>query len=243
MAKLPAPHARPLFLTLVALGAGLLGFLGGWTAQLTGVGQGRTEAVVRDYILQHPEILPQAMERLHQREQAKRLEPLREQVAQAFPGAVLGNPKGSRVLVEFSDYACGYCRQSVADVQALIAADPQLKVVIREFPILSQESVDAARMALAAAEQGKFAAFHDAMFAQGRPGPATIEAAGRKAGLDMARARSVASSPQVEAELASNVRLAEALGFSGTPSWVAGDQALSGALGRQALAEALARVK
>ena len=78
-------------------------------------------------------------------------------------------PQGTVTLVEFSDYACTYCRQSVADVDALIAANPDLKVVMREYPILSPESVDAARMALAAAQQGKYAAFHDAMFRLGPP--------------------------------------------------------------------------
>src|SRR5690606_9980843 len=135
------------------------------------------EQVVHDYILENPEIIPQAMENLQARESVRQLSGVRDEVHEPFPGAVLGNPDGSVTLVEFSDYACGYCRQSVDDVKALIADNPDLRVVMREMPILSPQSADAARMALAAAEQGKYAQFHDAMFAAGRPDETTIEAA------------------------------------------------------------------
>jgi protein-disulfide isomerase len=142
-------------------------------------------------------------------------------------------------LVEFTDFGCTYCRQSVADIEALIAANPDLRVVIRELPILSPQSADAAKMALAAAEQGKYAAFHRAMFAAGRPGPETIAAAAKAAGLDMDRARKTIADPRVEAELERNVDFARQLGFNGTPSWIAGEQLLSGAVGKDRLAEAI----
>src|SRR5690606_17245635 len=100
-----------------------------------------------------------------------------------------------------TDFACGYCRQSVAEVDALIAAHPDLRVVIREIPILSPESADAAKMALAAAQQGKYAAFREAMFAAGRPGAATIAGAARAAGLDMDRARKAIADPRIQAEI------------------------------------------
>lgn len=229
-----------LRLVLLPLGVLALGFVGGWAAQTSGLARGSTEQTVREYLLAHPEVLPEAMERLHAKEQAKRLAPLGKEVKTPFPGAVLGNPKGSVTLVEFSDFACGFCRQSVAEVNALIAENPDLKVVMREFPILSQESVDAARMGLAAAEQGKYEAFHQAMFEAGRPSPQTIAAAARKAGLDMARAEKVKASPAVDAELSRNMAIAEQLGLNGTPSWVVGDKAFSGAVGREELAKAIA---
>src|SRR3546814_2608700 len=82
-----------------------------------------------------------------------------------FPGAVLGNPDGKVTLVEFSDYACGYCRKSLPDVAELMKNNPDLRIVIRELPIISPHSPEAAKMALAAAEQGKFSQFHEAMYA------------------------------------------------------------------------------
>lgn len=233
-------NARSLLkLVVLPLGVLLLGFAGGWAAQVSGVARGATEETVREYILANPEILPQAMERLHAREQAQRLAPIRDQVKTPFPGAVLGNPNGSVTLVEFSDFACGFCRSSVEEVNALIAENPDLKVVIREFPILSQDSVAAARMALAAAEQGKYAAFHQALFDAGRPSSQTIADAANKAGLDMERADKVKASPAVDAELSRTMAMAEQLGFNGTPSWVVGDQVFAGALGREALTKAI----
>jgi predicted Zn-dependent protease len=105
-------------------------------------------------------------------------------------------------------------------------------VIVREFPILSPESVDAARMALAAAQQGKFARFHDAMYRLGPPSAATIEAAAREAGVDLAAARAAMDAGVFDPHLQANAMLAQQLGISGTPGWVVGDQALNGAVGR-----------
>ncbi|HEU4820008.1 MAG TPA: DsbA family protein, partial [Qipengyuania sp.] len=114
-----------------------------------------------------------------------------------------------------------------------------LRVVIREWPIF-EGSEDAARMALAAAHQGKYPAFYKAMFAAGPPSDATIAQAAKVAGLDLGRARTVAASDAVAAELAKNMQLARTLGFTGTPSWVAEGRVLQGAVGYDALKQALA---
>lgn len=228
---------------LIGIGAALLGLAGGFAASWTGLTRGPTETMIHDYLLENPEVIPEAMDRFQARQVAERLEPIRKQVETPFPGAVLGNPAGTRVLVEFTDFACTYCRQSLAEVDALIAADPQLKVVIREFPILSEQSAAAARMGLAAAAQGRYPAFHRAMYELGPPSPASIEAAANKAGLDIEQARAVAASDAVSNEIARNMAIAERLSFSGTPSWVVGGQAFSGAVPRDVLAQALADEK
>jgi protein-disulfide isomerase len=221
------------FLTLViGLAAG---FAGAAAWDLSGLGARST----RDYLLAHPEVLPEAMDVLQQREQLARIEPLRRELERPFPGAVLGNPDGAVTLVEFTDYACGFCRQSVPDVDALIAANPDLRVVIREYPILSPDSVDAARMALAAAQQGRYAQFHAAMFRLSPPSAATIEAAAEQAGVDLAEARAAIATGAFDAQLQSNHQLAEALGITGTPGWVIGDRSINGAAGREAIGEAI----
>ena len=225
----------------IVLGSALLGFAGGWAWQATGAGRGATETIVHDYILDHPEILPEAMQRLQQREMQARLAPLRGAIENPYPGAVLGNPNGTVVLVEFSDYACPYCRLSVPEVEALIAANKDLKVVVREEAVISPDSDDAARMALAAADQGRYAAFHKAMFAKDHVAPATIDAAATEAGLDLAKAKAAIASGKYEAEIQNNQRIAEAIGFTGTPSWVIGNEAHSGAQSRDVLAAAIAR--
>lgn len=224
--------SRPLFLTaLVALVAG---FGGAALWSLSGLG----DAQVRSYLIANPEILPEMAEAFQQREAAGRVAEAGDAVSQPFPGAVLGNPEGSVTLVEFSDYACTYCRASMPHVEALIAANPDLKVVIREWPIF-EGSEASARMALAAAEQGKFAAFHRAMFERGSPSAASVEAAATAAGLDMAAARVFAASREVDAEIARNQMLARQLGFGGTPSWVVGEQAIEGAVGPERLQDAI----
>jgi protein-disulfide isomerase len=219
-----------------------IGVLAGWfyESRRAGGSKAAMEQVVRETILANPEILPEAMERLRAKEMKKQLASAGDALERPFPGMVLGNPQGQVVMVEFSDYACGYCRRSVSDVEALVAENPDLKVVIREMPILSPASADAAKMAMAAAEQGKFPAFHKAMFAAGRIDAAAIAAAARMAGLDLARAQRLIATPAVQAELSSNVAMARELGFEGTPSWVIGDQAFSGAVGKDQLAKAIA---
>ncbi len=221
------------FATLViALAAG---FAGAALWDFTGLGGRAT----REYLLANPEVLPEAIDVLQRREQSALIEPLRGELETPFPGAVLGNPNGSVTLVEFSDYACTYCRQSVGDVAALIAANPDLRVIIREYPILRPESLDAARMALAAAQQGRYPQFHDAMFKLGPPTAETIEAAAKAAGVDLARARKSIDSGTLDPHLQANAALAAQLGISGTPGWVIGDQALNGAVGQETIGEAI----
>lgn len=223
---------RWLFTIVLALAGG---FAGAAAWDFTGLGGSAT----REYILANPEVLPEAMERLQARERLARLEPVRNELERPFPGAVLGNPRGKVTLVEFSDYACGYCRQSVADVQQLIAANPDLRVVIREYPILSPQSADAARMSLAAAQQGKYAAFHEAMFRLGPPSADTIAQAAKEAGLDMAAAQATIASGALDSFLQTNMELANRLGISGTPGWVVGDKIIDGAVGSTVLGEAI----
>ncbi|UOR16086.1 DsbA family protein [Qipengyuania aquimaris] len=202
------------------------GFAGAAIWSLSGVGNSMT----RDYLIENPEILPE-MARAYQAQEAEnRLASVGDEVRQPFPGAVLGNPNGSRTLVKFTDYACGYCRASVADVDRLIAEDPELRVVIREWPIF-QGSEAASRMALAAANQGKFDAFYHAMFASGPPTAESIAAAAQSAGMDMEAAQVFGSSDEATAELARNEAYARQLGFTGTPSWIAGNAAFEGAVG------------
>lgn len=228
-----------------ALPAALLGVAGGWwleartPAAIGGSDRAAIEGVVRDYILDHPEILPEAMDRLQARENQARLAPMRGALETPFPGAVLGNPAGKVTLVEFTDFACTYCRKSVEDVAALIRANPDLRVVVRELPIIAPESEPAARMGLAAAAQGKYAAFHQAMFAGPRPSAESIAAAARAAGVDPAAAQAFAGRDEVRKELERNLGFARQLGVNGTPAWVIGKDMIAGAVGQDRLQQAI----
>ena len=199
------------------------------------------EAIVRDYILSHPEIIPEAINGMQLRDVAKLLTSNRAEIETPFSGTVAGNSKGDVTLVEFFDYACPYCRAAHADITKLIAADPKLRVVYRDFPVLSEASGEAAMAALSAAKQGKYAAFHDRMFQM--PGKVDHErtiATVRAAGLSETRTASDLTSPALKAEIKKNLDLGRALGITGTPTFVVGDKILSGAVGYQVLADAVA---
>lgn len=214
----------------------LVGGFGGAAAwSYSGLGNPQT----REFLVTNPDILPEMADAYQAKMAQDRLAGASDAVRQPFPGAVLGNPQGKHTLVKFTDYGCGYCRLSVAEVDALVKDDPELRVVIREWPIFPG-SEEAARMGLAAAKQGKFAAFYHAMFENGPPGAEAVERAARAAGLDMAEARTFAASEAVSVELAKNQAMAGTLGFSGTPSWVAGGELLEGAVGHERLAQAVA---
>jgi protein-disulfide isomerase len=228
MSNEPPSSLRHTLLT--ALLALTFGFLGAAAWSYSGLADNRT----RSFLLGNPDLLPQMAAAYEEQEAAKRLATMGGEVYAEFPGVVLGNPKGSRVLVEFSDYQCTFCEASLADVNRLVAEDPNLKVVIREWPIF--EGSDAAsRMALAAGIQGKYRAFHDAMFKMD-----DVDAAARAAGLDMEKAARDAASEAVSNEIARNLEYARALGFTGTPAWIAGKTPMGGAVGYEKLKETLA---
>lgn len=195
---------------------------------------------VRDYLLAHPEVIPEAMERLRAREAAGRIASNRRALEAPFAGAWIGAEQPDVTLVQFFDYACGFCRASLPVIQRLVREDPKLRIVFRELPILSPGSEAGARASLGAAVRGRYARFHDALYAAGRPDSATIAAAARAAGLDPADLARVGATPAVTAELSRNIELARSLGVTGTPAWVVGDQTLSGAVGYAALKKAIA---
>ncbi|WP_299195916.1 DsbA family protein [uncultured Erythrobacter sp.] len=218
-----------LFTALLAL---VFGFLGAASWSLTGLADNRTRA----YLLDNPEILRDVAQALSEQEARERLSAIGDELFEPFPGVVLGNPQGSKVMIEFTDYNCPYCEASLADVQRLVAEDPELKVVMREWPIF-EGSEGAARMALAAGMQGKYREFHEAMFQFGPTTPEAVEAAAQSIGLDMDRARDDAASEAVSLELVRNLSLARSLGFGGTPAFVAGDFPVEGAVGYDRLKE------
>ncbi|HEV2866272.1 MAG TPA: DsbA family protein [Allosphingosinicella sp.] len=229
MAEVPRP-AGGWKLTLlaafvgIALGAGVMLLANGY--------------FVRSYLLDHPEVLPEAMDRLRDREAAQAVGQHRSALETPFHGAWAGAPDGDVVLVEFYDYACGFCRASIPDIERLLREDRRLKVVWREFPVLGPNSEQAAIASLAAAKAGRFRPFHDRLFATAHPTEASIAEARAAAGVLEPQV-----TPEFRAELQRNFNMARALGASGTPTFVVGDQVLQGAVGYEALRDAIAAVR
>ncbi len=213
--------------------AGLLGALLGAGAMLAANGY-----FIRSYLLENPEILPEAMERLQQRESAEIVEQHRDALETPFHTAWAGAEDGDVVLVEFFDYACGYCRASNPVVDRLLAEDSRLKVVWRELPVLGPESEQAAIASLAAARQGRFRDFYETLFELGRPAASTIARAREAAGVETPE-----ETDAFAREIEQNYQLARAIGASGTPTFVIGDQVLQGAVGYEVLKEAIVEAR
>lgn len=196
------------------------------------------DAQIRDYLLRNPEIIIEAMQTLEAR---------REQEEAAEDGALLsrlgdalyddgysfvaGNPDGDVTLIEFSDYRCGYCKKAHGAVKALLDADKNLRLVIKEFPILGPESTYAARAAMAAQRQGgdKYLAFNDAMMTwQGGLNEAAVMSLAAEAGLDADRLRKDMDDPEIAGNIQKTYALARSLRINGTPGFIIGGRIVRG---------------
>ncbi|HVL79694.1 MAG TPA: DsbA family protein [Sphingomicrobium sp.] len=195
--------------------------------------------MVREGMLADPQILAEAADALRDRDTAPMLAANRAALETPFASSWKGADKPDVVLVEFFDYACGYCKASLPHVEQLLNEDKGLRVVYREFPILGADSVAAARVSLAASKAGRFKQYHDALFEAGRPNPQTIAAAAQAANVPPV----ISDAADIEAELKRNFELASQLGASGTPMFVVGDRILHGAVGYEELKKAVANAR
>jgi protein-disulfide isomerase len=207
------------------------------------------ETIIKNYLVAHPEVLEEAMGELSKRqaaEDAQKHEASITENAKAIfnspHGVVLGNKDGDVTFVEFFDYNCGYCKRAMAVMLDLMKSDPKLKVVLKEFPVLSQGSVEAAQVAVAVRMQDptgkKYLDFHQKLLGgRGAADKARALAAAKDAGADMSRLEKDIASPEVKATIDENMKLAEAMGMNGTPSYVIGKQIVVGAIGLDGLKE------
>jgi protein-disulfide isomerase len=211
--------------------------------------RGDIETIVRNYLIAHPEVLEESMNELSKRQAAAEAEKHEASVAtnadkifNSPRGVALGNKDGDVTFVEFFDYNCGYCKRAMADMLELMKTDPKLKVVLKEFPVLSEGSVEAAKVAVAVRMQDptgkKYLDFHQKLLGgRGVADKARAMAAAKDAGLDTAKIEKDLASPEVKATIEENFKLAEAMGMNGTPSYVIGKQVVVGAIGLDGLKE------
>jgi protein-disulfide isomerase len=196
------------------------------------------EKRVRAYLLEHPEVIAEALQGLELRERAAQVSAVKsilktrvDELLRDPASPVGGNPQGDVTLVEFFDYNCPYCRQVAPHMERAEAGDPKLRIVYKEFPILGANSTFAAKAALAANRQGKYVALHKALMeTKGTVGEkAVLDAAGRL-GLDVERLKKDMADPAIQAHIDRNLALARALQINGTPSFVIGEQIVPGAV-------------
>jgi protein-disulfide isomerase len=203
-----------------------------------GLSREATEEIIRDYLLKNPEIVEQALRILEERqrkaekqETMKALAAHREDLLSDPRSPVGGNPRGSVTVVEFFDFRCPHCKRAAPDVKKLAQEDSDVRIVYKQFPVLGPDSELAARAALAAHAQGKYAALHDAMLAASGPltMPAILKLAG-PAGVDVAKLQADMERPEIRATIERDRALATAVGITGTPSFVIGTALVPGAV-------------
>jgi protein-disulfide isomerase len=212
-------------LTAALLFLALPGMLSGW--------------IVRQGLLADPRILSDTVDALRDAQYAPVLAANRAAIETPFGSSWKGAAKPEVTLVEFFDYACPYCKASNPSVDRLLQEDKGLRVIYRELPILGPDSLTAARLSLEASKLGRFAQFHDTLWATGRPAVDSNAKAAAAAGL----APEPTQDPEIEAELNRNMKLAGELGATGTPLFVVGNRVMNGAVGYDALKEAIARAR
>jgi len=199
------------------------------------------DKMIGDYIRANPEVVRDALLSLAEREAAERREQAMFILRSDDGDPFLGNPDASFVIYEFSDYNCGYCKRVFKPLQELIAADGDIKLVVKEFPILSESSLLAAQAGIAAQAQGVFEDFHIAMMTgRGAISMDSILAAAKSAGADLDRLQADMNSPAVEAIIARTRAAAQQLEISGTPGLVIGRQVIPGAIGLDQMREIIA---
>ncbi|MGH6936688.1 MAG: DsbA family protein [Methylocella sp.] len=212
------------------------------------------ETIIKDYLLQKPEILREAMGVLEARENAAEAK-ARERVISDPSGAlfaatnqaVVGDPGGKITLIEFFDYNCGYCKRALSDLARLMKANPDLRVVLRDFPILSPSSVEAAEIANAFLRQfqgEKFWEFHQKLLGlRGPVGKAEALAVAKELGADMDKLAKDAAAPGLTLGIEESGKLAKSLQVTGTPTYVIGEDVVVGAVGYDALEAKVANIK
>ncbi len=201
------------------------------------------EQIVRDYLLANPEVLIQSLNDFQKRQKVAEKQQQKQSVRASLAALtqdpdspVMGNPDGDVTIVEFFDYKCPYCKRVAGPLKDVIAADGNIRLVMKEFPILGPQSIKAARAALAVAKQGKYEEFHWALMT--RPGDMSdphIRKVARGVGVDVDRMMADMESPDILAMIARNQELAQTLRITGTPAFVIGDTLVPGALDRKTL--------
>jgi protein-disulfide isomerase len=204
--------------------------------------------IIKEYLIQHPEVLQEAMAELEKKQALAEAEKAKsaiknhsEAIFNSPRQVTLGNPQGDVTFVEFFDYNCGYCKRALDDMMALMAKDPKLKVVLKEFPVLGPNSTEAAKIGVAVRMQDKsgkkYLEFHQKLLTgRGQVDKARAMAVAKEIGLDMAKLEKDLKSDEIEATLQESLKLAEALGLNGTPSYVINNDVVVGAVGLAALA-------
>ncbi len=189
------------------------------------------KAIVREYLLEKPEVLKEAINELNKRQEAAAAEERKKALAPLYKDQTpFSTGDGKITLVEFFDYNCGYCRKAFHNVLDLSKEEKNFRVVFVEFPILTEGSRVASEAAIAATKQGKYFEFHRALITYNGPVKAdTVFKVAADVGLDVEKLKKDMKAPEVNALIEKNLQLGTSMGVQGTPAFFIGDQAIPGA--------------
>ncbi len=223
-------------------------------AEMSAGQKAEVQGIIKDYLLSNPEVLRDALNEMDRRQKAEESAARTKTVSDAAPlifnsprQAVLGNPNGKITLVEFFDYNCGYCKKSLDDIAQLVKEEPELRLVVKDFPVLGPGSVEAAEVATALRKQfsgDKYWQFHFKLLAtKGQVGRAQANAVAKDMGADMDRLAKDAASPETKQSIQEVMKIADGLQLTGTPTFVVGDDVVVGAVGHDELKSRIDNVK
>ena len=223
----------------------------GTAKALTPAQEQAVRKLVRDYLIENPEIIVEAMQRLRDKRQlaereriAKVLVDYRTQIFENPRSPVTGNPKGDVTIVEFFDYQCPYCKQVMDRLLKTVEGDGKIKLVFKEFPILGPNSMFAARAALASRRQGKYFKFHELLMGfKGKLSQETVFVLAKSIGLDTKRLAKDMNDPKIRKIISRNFELAQRLKINGTPAFIIGDKLVPGAINQQQLDDYIASAR
>ncbi|PZR32700.1 DsbA family protein [Caulobacter segnis] len=190
---------------------------------------------VRAYLLEHPEVLMEASQKLQEKQanqQAASAQKAIGQYRQAIerdPRDVVINPAGTVTVTEFFDYRCGYCKHAAPEIIDLVQKNPDIRLVLKDFVIFGRDSEAAARLMLGAKDQGKSLELYKALMAENALDAATALRVAQGLGIDLAKAKAAGESQAVTQHLADTEALAKTLALQGTPAFVVGDTLIPGA--------------
>lgn len=214
-------------------------------AGLTDAQRADVEKTIETHLMDHPEIVRDAIDELQRKQdeadklaQVDAISKNKDLLFTSDRQLVIGNPKGNVTLIEFFDYNCAYCRRAQADLKKLIDNDSNLRVVLKEFPVLGEGSVEAARVSIAVkmVAPDKAEAFHDALFAKpGQVNGKVALAVAADLGIDTDAVKADMNKDEVTATITESYTLASQLSLTGTPSYVTADEVVIGAVGYDAL--------
>lgn len=210
--------------------------------------------LVRETLLQNPEIIQEAMIELERRNTVAQAEAQRSAVSaekarleDPATSVIVGNPQGDVTIVEFMDYNCGFCKRAMDDIRALAKEDPKLKIVIKDFPILGPDSVETSRVALAVRSQlqgAKYFEFHNKLMStKGRINGAKALEIAKESGADVERVKREIDAASTRTTIADTMALGDRLGLTGTPAFIIGDEVVFGAVGQAALKQKIDSVR